>query len=69
MSYDLACCDGPLGPLTPSWSASVSVGGKHGVQVDVPAAAAASAAGRGAGWRKHARRRLGEAQRDLEVEG
>lgn len=67
MSYDPPRDDGPLGPLTPSWSASATVGGKHGVQMDVPAAAAAAA--RGARWRERARRRLGQAQGDLEVEG
>lgn len=44
VSYDPARSDGPLGPLTLSWSASASVGGKHGVQMDVPTAAAAAGA-------------------------
>lgn len=68
MSYDPVRDDRPLGPLTPSWSTSASVGGKHGVQMDVPAAAA-DAACSGAGWHEHGGRHLREAQGDLEVEG
>lgn len=62
LSYDPARDGGPLGPLTPG----CSVRGKHAVQMDVPAAAAAAG---GAERRQHASRQPGEAQGDLEVEG